>query len=476
MRKFDTKVQDLKYQVLREVASQAFEDNLLSTIHDIPKKIVPGKESTMRCCVYKERAILSERVKMAVGGNKLHKNVIEVIDIACDECPVGGYFVTDICRGCIAHHCLEACHRKAITFDDTLKAHINKDLCVECGLCAKACPYEAISNRQRPCERACKVNAITMDEHTKAAVIQDDRCIACGACAFLCPFGAITDKSYILNAVDLIHRSHHNRRFHLYAIVAPAIVSQFRYAELGQLITGIRLLGFYKVMEVALGADMVAMEESKELEEKGFLTSSCCPAFVDYIHKHFPTMVEHISHNPSPMVALAKQIKDSDPDAKVIFIGPCTAKKMEARRPEVRPYIDCVLTFEELQALLDSRNIDLSSLAIFKLDEASGFGRNFAHSGGVSAAVKQALAERGSTFEVKPEICDGIDACRLALTRASKGRPRGNFIEGMACVGGCVNGAGCLSHSDKNAAMVSKHGDIASAETIQMALQQFEEQ
>ncbi|MGI6014031.1 MAG: 4Fe-4S dicluster domain-containing protein [Oscillospiraceae bacterium] len=475
MRKFDTKVQDLKYQVLREVASSAFEDNLLTTIHDIPKTIIPGKESTMRCCVYKERAILSERVKLAVGGNKLHKNVIEVIDIACDECPVGGYFVTDICRGCIAHHCQEACRRKAITFDESLKAHINKDLCVECGLCAKVCPYDAISNRQRPCERACKVNAIKMDEHTKAAVIEDDKCIACGACAFLCPFGAITDKSYILNAVDLIQRCHNNKHFHLYAIVAPAIASQFRYAELGQLITGIRMLGFYKVMEVALGADIVAMEESKELEEKGFLTSSCCPAFVDYIHKHFPSMVEHISHNPSPMVAIAKQIKDSDPDAKVIFIGPCTAKKMEARKKEVRPYVDCVLTFEELQALLDSRNIDLPSLAISKLDEASGFGRNFAHSGGVSAAVKQALQERGSTFEVKPEICDGIDACRLALTRASKGRARGNFIEGMACTGGCVNGAGCLSHSDRNVDMIIKHGDIASAETIRMALQQFDE-
>lgn len=475
MQKFDTKVQYLKYRVLREVAYHAFHDNLLPMISEIPKTIRPGKEPTMRCCVYKERAILAERVKLAVGGDKLHKNAIEVIDIACDECPVGGYFVTDVCRGCIAHHCEEVCRRQAITFDDSLKAHIDKDLCVECGLCAKVCPYDAISNRQRPCERACKVHAITMDEHTKAAVIEDEKCISCGACAFLCPFGAITDKSYILNAVDLILRSRKNKRFHLYAIVAPAIASQFRYAKRSQLITGIRELGFYKVMEVALGADLVAMEESKELEEKGFLTSSCCPAFVDYIHKFFPEMVEHISHNPSPMVALAKKIKEKDPEAKVIFIGPCTAKKMEARRREVRPYVDCVLTFEELQALLDSRNIDLTELPISKLDEASSFGRNFAHTGGLSAAVRQALLERGSEFEVKPEICDGIEACRMALLRASKGKAKGNFIEGMACVGGCINGAGCLSHGDKNIDLIIKHGDRASAESIQMALQHFEE-
>ena len=117
MRKFDTKVQHLKYKVLREVARLAFEDALLENVMEIPKKIAPGKKPTMRCCIYKERAILAERVKIAMGGDKENPNVIEVIDIACDECPVGGYEVTNACRGCLAHRCEDVCRFGAITFD-----------------------------------------------------------------------------------------------------------------------------------------------------------------------------------------------------------------------------------------------------------------------------------------------------------------------------------------------------------------------
>ena len=133
MRKFDTKVQHLKYKVLREVARYAWQDKLLENVTEIPEKIVPGKDATMRCCVYKERAILSKRVKIAMGGNSDNHNVIEVIDIACDECPVGGYEVTNACRGCLAHRCEDVCKKGAITFDSQQKAHIDKSNCVECG-------------------------------------------------------------------------------------------------------------------------------------------------------------------------------------------------------------------------------------------------------------------------------------------------------------------------------------------------------
>ncbi|MDD3924829.1 MAG: 4Fe-4S binding protein, partial [Erysipelotrichaceae bacterium] len=194
MIKFDTKVQYLKYQVLKEVARHAHNGDLMEHVLDIPKDIVSGDVPTMRCCVYKERAILAERVKMAINTDRSKNNVIQTIDIACDECPVGGYEVTASCRGCIAHRCAEACPRQAITFDSQQKAHIDKSKCVECGLCAKVCPYNAIVNYQRPCEKACKVNAITMDDNKKA-VINDDKCIACGACVYQCPFGAITDRS-----------------------------------------------------------------------------------------------------------------------------------------------------------------------------------------------------------------------------------------------------------------------------------------
>lgn len=469
MRKFDTKVQYLKYKVLREVARSAFKDRLLEDITEIPKKIVSGKEPTMRCCVYKERAILAERVKLAMGGDSSNPNVIEVIDIACDECPMGGYDVTDACRGCIAHRCEDVCRRGAITFDRNQKAHIDKSKCVECGMCAKVCPYSAIANYKRPCENACKVKAISMNED-KSAKISNEKCIACGACVYQCPFGAIMDKSYILNVIDMIKKSDGGKNFKLYALVAPSIASQFTYAKLGQVITAIKKMGFFSVVEAALGADMVADSEAKELEEKGFLTSSCCPAFVDYIKKNFPTVAPHISHNLSPMATIAKYIKETTPDAKIVFIGPCTAKKMEFKKPEVHPYIDSVITFEELQALIDGCDIDVSSLEEDVLDNASYFGRIFARSGGLSDAVKQAMKEHGSEFEVKAVACDGIEQCKMALLRASKNVLDANFIEGMACVNGCIGGAGCLTHGEKNKAEVDKYGMEAMEKTIKDAI------
>ena len=269
MRKFDTKVQYLKYKVLREVAKHSWDDTLIENLWDIPKTISPGKEPTMRCCVYKERAILSQRVKMAMGGDKSNPNIIEVIDIACDECPAAGYEVTDSCRGCLAHRCEDVCKRGAISFDYNHVAHIDKSKCVECGQCAKVCPFFAIINRKRPCQSACKVKAIKINEDN-AASIDNNKCIQCGACVYQCPFGAITEKSFILNAIDLIKKSDNNKNYKVYAMVAPTISSQFTYAKLGQVITGLKELGFFTVVEAALGADTVAMEESKELAEKAF--------------------------------------------------------------------------------------------------------------------------------------------------------------------------------------------------------------
>lgn len=470
MRKFDTKVQYLKYKVLREVAKQSFNDTLLENITDIPKIVVPGTKPSMRCCIYKERAILSERVKLAMGGNKSNPNPIEVIKIACDECPVGGYEVSDACRGCIAHRCEDVCKRGAITFDKYQKAHIDKSLCVECGACAKVCPYSAIVNRKRPCEKACKVKAISMSKD-KVAEIDNDKCTSCGACVYQCPFGAIAEKSYILNIIDMIKKSNNNKDYKVYAVVAPSISSQFTYARLGQVISGIRKLGFHSVVEAALGADMVAYKESQELIEKGFLTSSCCPAFVKYIKSQFPQMQEHISHNLSPMAEISKHIKETSPDAKIVFIGPCTAKKAEFQQEEVKPYVDSVITFEELQALFDSRDIEITTLEDDVLDNASYYGRIFARSGGLSEAVKEAIKEQGiEKDDLKTVSCDGIEECRKALLKASRNVLGADFIEGMACVGGCIGGAGCLTHGEKNKAEVDKYGKEALEKTITEAI------
>jgi [FeFe] hydrogenase (group B1/B3) len=316
---------------------------------------------------------------------------------------------------------------------------------------------------------ACKVKAITKAP-SGAAQIDNDKCISCGACIYQCPFGAIVDKSYILNVIDIIRKSENNKNYKVYAIVAPSISGQFAYAKLGQVITGMKMLGFHTVVEAALGADMVAAAESKELAEKGFLTSSCCPAFVQYIKTAFPQLLPFVSHNPSPMVALSKYIKETMPDSKVVFIGPCTAKKMEAQLEEAKPYVDVVITFEELQALLDSKDIDITTLEEGVLDNASYFGRIFARSGGLSDAVNQALQEQNIDFTVKPAICDGIEACKMALLKKSKNVLDANFIEGMACVGGCIGGAGCLTHGEKNKAEVDKYGREALEKTITDAI------
>lgn len=465
IKKFDNKVQLLKYKVLKEVATLAWDNILLENILEIPKIISPGTVPTMRCCVHKERAISSERVKLAVGGNRFNKKVIQVIDIACEDCPTGGYEVSSSCRGCLAHKCEEVCPVGAINFGSDQKAHIDKTKCIECGKCAQTCPYSAINNYKRPCESKCKVNAISMGEN-KEAKIDYDKCISCGACVYQCPFGAITDRSYILDVIDIIKNSDGGKAYNVYAMIAPAIASQFKYAKFGQVLKAIKLLGFTHVEEVASGADVVSAKEAEELVEKGFLTSSCCPAFVSYIEKNFPTLIGHISTNLSPAGTIAKIIKQKDPTAKTVFIGPCTAKKREFQREEYSGLVDSVITFEELQALIDSKNIDVTALEEESINNASYYGRVFARSGGLTEAVQEAVLESGSSFELKSIACNGIEECKIALLKASKGVLPYNFIEGMVCKGGCVGGAGCLNHDVQNAKKVDDYAREAGEKTI----------
>lgn len=465
MSSFETRIQYLKYQVLKEVAKEAWEQNLVENVLDIPKKIIPGKTPTMRCCVYKERAILQERVKLAMGGDRTNPNIIEVIDIACDECPIGGYEVTNTCRGCLVQRCKVACPRDAIYFDSNHQAHIDKSKCVNCGACARACQYTAIINRKRPCENSCAVKAIVANED-QAAKIDTDKCINCGACISQCPFGAIMDKSFILDAIDYIIKSENNTNFKVYALIAPAIADSFREYKLGQIITGLKKLGFYDVIEVAKGADLVAYSEAKELDEKGFLLSSCCPAFVSYVRKAFPSLADSISSNLSPMGAIAKRLRDNDEDCRIVFIGPCTAKKAEIRQDRIKDLVDVALTFEELQALFDSREIDLGALEETSIDQATYYGRVFARSGGLTEAMKQGLSEIGSSLELRPETCSGIEMCRAALLKKSKGVLQGNFVEGMACPGGCIGGAGTLQKFGIKKENIDAYAKSSSLETI----------
>ena len=471
MRAYETRVQELKDGVLREVARLAWEDRLQTGVLDIPEKIIPGQEATMRCCVYKERAIIGSRVKMALGGDKSNPNVVEVMPIACDECPVSEITVGPACRGCIATRCVQVCPKDAITIQSH-KAVIDHDKCVACGKCVSACPYGAIDKNVRPCEKGCKGDAITMGEDKKAK-IDEHKCISCGTCVYQCPFGAIMDKSYIVDVIQML-RGAEKWGYRVYAAVAPSIVGQFAPANLGQVVAGLKLLGFHDVYEVALGADMVARQEGGELLEKQMLASSCCPAFVDYVQKKYPDQAHLVSETPSPMVMTARYIKQRDPRAKVVFIGPCVAKKQEFQLGKTMGAVDCVLTYEEAWPLLESKGIDITQLEEAKMDHASGYGRAFAHSGGVAGAVAEALKESGITekqFKLQAQPCSGISECNVALLKTSKGVQDFNFIEGMACEGGCVQGAGCLIRSPRNKLEVDKHVKEASGRTIAAAVE-----
>ena len=461
-RLFDTTVQKLKYEVIKELI-RAYDNGLKNDIfYDIPIKIMPGPQASLRCCVYKERAILQERLKLAMGGDKTNPNVVEVIDIACDECPVDGIFVTPACRGCISHRCVEVCPKNAITIENK-HAVVDKSKCIECGKCTQACPYNAIILQKRPCVLSCKANAIKVNADKKA-VIDNNKCVGCGACVYQCPFGAISDKSYILDILDLLKNSERNTKYKVYAIIAPSIVAQFNYARIEQVISGVKELGFYDVLETALGADLTLDNEADELKEHGTLTTSCCPSFVKFIQINFPDLVKYISSTPSPMAMAGRLIKALDPTAKVVFVGPCTSKKFEYKLDSVKDYIDGVMSFEELQAFFDARNIDVSALPDAPLDNASYYGRIFARSGGIQEGITALAEERG--FEVKPVAMSGLAECRKHLAMLKAGKSPYNFFEGMACDGGCVNGALCLHHAPKSLTDVNKYGEMAKEKTV----------
>ncbi len=381
---------------------------------------------------------------------------------------MGGYTVTESCRGCIGHACKQACPKGAITVDGHHRAHIDKEKCVNCGLCSKACPFGAIYNFRRPCQKACPTGAITMDENLSAK-IDYSKCIVCGSCTQKCPFGAIAAKTFVTFVIDHIRNNIlATKKRPIYAIVAPAIAAQFPGVRIEQVVEGITKLGFTNVVEAAMGADVVTEGEARELAEKKILTSSCCPAFVAYIQKFHPELKDKISHNLSPMAQTGKIIKSQHPDALTVFIGPCTAKKDERSKPEVRPYVDYVLTFVELRAMFAARDIDINKLQGIDLQTASPFGRNFARIGGLSEAVVQVLKEINlKDFQLSSLACSGMKECIKALGGLSDGTSKYNFIEGMACEGGCICGPGSLNHNIAvGRSFVQSHGRSAKIRTI----------
>ena len=463
MLELNDNIKTIKHVVLYEGAKLAFAGTLKEEKERLPYQLIPGPQAKFRCCIYKEREIIRQRIRIAEGKSPSidndNKNIVQVINSACEGCPIARYVVTDNCQKCMSKKCQQACNFGAISMAKD-RAYIDPAKCKECGKCTQSCPYNAIADLMRPCKRSCPVNAISMDENN-IVVIDEDKCISCGSCIKDCPFGAISDRSFIVDVINLIKEGKE-----VYAIVAPAIEGQFgTTASIGKLTHALRDLGFAGLYEVSIGADLVADSEAKEwaqaYKEGKKMTTSCCPSFVSMIKKHYPTLINHISTTVSPMTATAKLVKTIHKDAIAVFIGPCIAKKNEVLETIALNGADYALTFDELYAMLQAKEIDVESYDN-DIQQGSLYGKKFATAGGVTAAVLEAFKENGE--EITPSVrgCSGGEECKKALMLLKAGRLPEDFIEGMACAGGCFYGPGSIltgKPADSNRAKLLANAD-----------------
>jgi [FeFe] hydrogenase (group B1/B3) len=456
---YDNNATIKRRELLVNIARLAFCNELKEKIEQIPLTRYPKKGDSHRCCIHKARAVVRQRIMAILGlsieerddevtrlseyaqealeRTALTEPILTVVDEACSACVQTNYFVTNACRGCLARPCMLNCPKKAITMENG-QAKINPDLCVDCGICKKVCPYQAIIYMPIPCEEACPVGAITKDERGKER-IDYAKCIYCGKCSRACPFGAIMEKSQM---VDVISAMKEGKK--VIAMIAPAIIGQFP-GTLGQLVNGMKRVGFSEVIEVALGADETARNEAHEFCERmdagaPFMTTSCCPAYTEAVKKHIPELKEKVSETKTPMHYTAAWVKEHFPEAVRVFIGPCIAKRQEALENEL---IDYVLTFEELGAFFLALDIDVQSVSESELlSPATDAGRRFPLSGGVTESLARAIA---TTREWKPVLVDGLTKKELAVLKAyARAKAPGNFVEVMSCEGGCVAGPGVI--------------------------------
>ena len=486
MRGVYTSVNDIRKRVFAEIARLSYEyesEEDLVKMEDIPYEIIPGEVSTYRESVFLERAIVKERMRLAMGlplrtaaehapvshgarecikPEKYYQPpLINIIKFACHGCPDNVVTVTDQCQGCLAHPCREVCPKGAISFKNG-RSVIDQSKCVKCGKCLDACPYGAILRMERPCAKACGMKAIGTDEYGRAE-INHEKCVSCGMCLANCPFGAIADKAQIFQTIQAIRSD-----VPVYAAIAPAAAGQFgKDFTPEKMRAAFQALGFADVIEVAIGADLCTIEEAKDFlkevpEKLPFMGTSCCPAWSVMAKKLFPQYANCISMALTPMVLTGRMVKRKYPGCKVAFIGPCAAKKLEASRRSIRSDIDFVLTFEEVMGMFEAKNVVFSELPdMDTMHGASGDGRGFAVSGGVANAVKNCIAEMEPGREVKIVSAEGLDNCRKMLQMAKAGKYNGYLLEGMACPGGCVAGAGTLQPIAKSTAAVNLHKKVS---------------
>ncbi len=477
MRGIPSLITDIRKKVFTEVARLAYSGQDYTMAEDLPFVIVPGDQPLHRESIFLERAIAGERVRLAMGlsvrsvqtrslitegmdhaaiaQQYYEPPLINIIPYACHACPTNQYRVTESCQNCLAASCQQVCPRDAISFVNG-KSRIDPGKCIRCGKCAAACSYHAIIHLERPCQAACGMDAIGMDEHGRATINQE-KCVSCGQCLVSCPFGAIVDKGQIYQVVRSIMNGDK-----VIAIMAPAFVRQFgKDVTVPKLVAGLKKLGFAHVVEVAIGADICAVEEARDFvenvpEHQSFMATSCCPAWHAMVHKLFPAQAKNISMTLTPMVYTARMVKKEDPDAKIVFVGPCAAKKLEAIRENIRSDVDFVLTFEELQGMFEAKEIDFAALEDDPdiRNAGTAAGRGFAVAGGVAQAVVDIIHEQHPDMEIKVANAEGLRDCRKMMTMAKAGKYNGYLLEGMACPGGCIAGAGTMLSLDQAAKAV----------------------
>ena len=483
MRGIPSLITDIRKNVFTEVARMAYAGGDYTSAEDLPFKIVPGDQPLHRESVFLERAIAGERVRLAMGlsirpiqtrtlmtegmdaaavaEQYYEPPLINIIPYACHACPTNQYKVTESCQNCLAASYQRVCPKGAISFVNG-RSYIDQSKCIKCGKCAKACPYHAILHLERPCQVSCGMDAIGVDEHGKA-VINQDKCVACGQCLVNCPFGAIVDKGQIFQVIQSILKGDK-----VIAIVAPAFVGQFSgKVSPEKLVSAMKALGFDSVVEVAIGADMCTIEEAKDFLEKvpkeqDYMTTSCCPAWHSMVYKLFPTETKKVSMTLTPMVFTARLMKKQNPGCKVVFVGPCAAKKLEAIREDIRSDVDFVLTFEELMGMFEAKEVDFDALPESEgLNEGTSAGRGFAVSGGVAKAVADLAQEQNPGLEIKTARAEGLRECRKMMMAAKAGKYKGYLLEGMACPGGCVAGAGTILSVEQATKCVEKYAKEA---------------
>ncbi len=445
----------LKRELGAAVLSLYKNGNLEKEIDALPVKLIPRTQENLRCCIHKDRAMIRSRlialmgsnpqlddeivplhsyVKKAVEAKGQNQPILTTIPLGCSACSANHYQVTNLCKGCLARPCVTNCPKDAVKIEGG-KAVINNDACINCGKCQQLCPFNAITLVSVPCEEACPVGAIIKNEFGEAEIIQD-KCIECGACSRACPFGAITECSQIIETADKLISSNH-----VTAIIAPAIEGQFP-GTLTQIISSLHALGFDEVIEAAQGALSTAEKESqeiRELQEGSFLTSSCCPAYTACVKKHIPSLSPHVSHTRTPLSYAAQEAKERVPETFTVFIGPCIAKKREGLND---PYVDAVITFEELAAFLIAWDVDVHEQ---KGDDTIQYlsVRQFAVSGGVTKSLEAMLQpeEKVTTMQI-----NGLNKKNVRYMKTwNKIAPPGKFIEVMSCEEGCIGGPACIS-------------------------------